>query len=179
MNKKLLLIIVLSIFLALLGVHLYSPSYVESQRTARPLLPDKLGADNEVSPVVAQPELPSSGPDPSEIGDASSVGSNSSSWDTRVQDLIKKTFHAASSRRPPMPPTRRDFQRQDMQVGGSNQQESTDSSISKANPLPKQKSVPGISVRCNISRPSCRRWLFLQKKKSRRKKALAENKISE
>jgi hypothetical protein len=179
MRKKLLLILLMSIFLALLGVHFQSPGNIEFQRTSRPLHSAEFGVDKKVPPVVAQPELPKSGSAPSENGDAPGVGSSVPSWNSGVPDLIKKTFQAASSRRPPIPPTRRDLQRTNLQVGGSNQQESPNGSISKANSLRNPKAGPGISVRCNTSLPSCRRWLFLQKKKSRRQKTLAVKKISE
>ena len=182
MRKKISLIIIFSIFLTSLGVYFHSRGDGDSQSTFWPLHLDMLKAGNEAPPVQAKRELyeqSKKGFAPSEASAASSTASNFEPWTTGFSDVFKETLQAASSRRAPVPPKKYDIERQKILGGGGNQQESPTGSIAKATPRQKQNVAPGIMVDCNLSRPSCRRWLHLQKKKLRRKKALAVNKTSE
>ncbi len=178
MHKKLFSIIALSAVLVFLGVYFYAPDHIASQRTVGPLNQETLGANNEVLPVVAKPGLPKNEPARSKASNTPEEGSNFTHWPDIVPKLLKKSLQATSSRRPPLPPASRDVQRQNAELGGSDQQKSSNSSAKKVNSPPGPPVVSDMAVRCNVKRPSCRRWLHLQQKKLRRKNTLAVRETS-
>ena len=173
MRQKLFFAIVFSTTLAILGVYFYAPGDVASQRTLGALNAERISADGKVPATIAKPKLPEVRPADSQARIASGDDPQVARWPTIVPEFLKKSLQATASRRPPIPPTSPDAARKKAGVEAGKQQESSKGAAKKTNALHGVPTISGIPLRCNVKRPSCRRWLHLQQKKKRRKNTLA------
>lgn len=173
MRKNLLFVLVLSTTLAFLGVYFYAPGHVANLRLLGVQSAKETNADGKASAAIANPALPEAPPGETETRGTSGAGPQAARWPTVFPEILKKSLQATASRRPPPPPTSPDDARQKAAAEAAKKQGNSTNPATKTNPLNILPTISGIPIRCNVKRPSCRRWLHLQQKKQRRKNSLA------
>ena len=182
MRKHILSFVASVVLLACLGFFIFLWGNVEPHK-ATSSLPLGASASDSVAPFVKAtrelPGKPNSATHLTRVIGVSSAETDSKSVASSPLRLIGKTLGAVSSRRLPPPRVPPDNTITKAISDGGDQQEQPIGSIAKAKPEQVKKTASGEAVQCDLSRPSCRRWLFLKNKKFQRVKALVVNEIRE
>jgi len=182
MRKHILSFVASVVLLACLGFFAFPWANVEPHKATSSLPLGASASDSEAPFVKARREQPGKSnwatPPTAAIG-ISFAETDSKSVATNPLRLIGKTLGAVSSRRLPPPRVSPDNTITKSISDGGDQQEQPIGSIAKAKLEQGKKPASSAAVQCDLSRPSCRRWLFLKNKKFQRVKALAVNEIRE
>ena len=182
MRKHILSFVASVILLACLGFFVFTWANVESHKATLSLPVGASASDSQAPFVKARRELPGKSnwaTHPTAAIGISSAEADSKLVATNPLRLIGKTLGAVSSRRLPPPRVPPDSTITKSTSDGGDQQEQPIGSTAKAKPEQGKKPASSAAVQCDLTRPSCRRWLFLKNKKIRRVKALAVNQIRE
>ena len=182
MRKHILSFVASVVLLACLGFFIFLWANVEPHKATSSLPLGASASDSEAPFVEARRELPGKpnwATHPTGAIGVSSAETDSKSVATNPLRLIGKTLGAVSSRRLPPPRVPPNNTITKPISDGGDQQEQPIGSSAKAKPEQGKKTASGATVQCDLSRPSCRRWLFLKNKKFQRVKALVVNEIRE
>ncbi len=182
MRKHILSFVASVVFLACLGYFVFWWANAEPLKATSSLPLSASSSDSGASFVKARRELPGKSnwaTHPTGAISTSSAETDSKTAATNPLRLIGKTLGAVSSRRLPPPRVPSDNTITKPISDGGDQKEQPVGSIAKAKAEQGNKTASGAAVQCDLSRPSCRRWLFLKNKKFQRVKALVANQIRE
>ena len=182
MRKHILSFVASVVVLACLGFLIFLWANIEPYKATSFLPLGASASDSEAPFVEARRKLPGKpnwATHPIGAVGVSSAETDSKSVATNPLRLIGKTLGAVSSRRLPPPRVSPDNTITKSISDGGDQQEQPIGSAPKAKPEQVKKPASSAAVQCDLSRPSCRRWLFLKNKKFQRVKALVVNEIRE
>ena len=182
MGKHILCFVASVVFLTCLGYFVFWWANAEPHKATSSLPLGASSSDSDASFVKARRELPGKSNWATHPTGAISISSAETDSKTAASNplrLIGKTLGAVSSRRLPPPREPSDNSITKSISDGGDQKEQPIGSIAKAKPEQGNKTASGAAVQCDLSRPSCRRWLFLKNKKFQRVKALVVNEIRE
>ena len=182
MRKHILSFVASVILLACLGFFVFPWANVEPHKATLSLPVGASASDRQAPFVKARRELP--GKSNWATHPTAAIGISSAETDpklvaTNPLRLIGKTLGAVSSRRLPPPRVPPDSTITKSTSDGGDQQEQPIGSAAKAKPEQGKKPASSAAVQCDLTRPSCRRWLFLKNKKFQRVKSLVVNEIRE